>query len=202
MIMVDGKKMAKSEGNFVTIKDALKSVSGNALRLFILNTHYRMPLNYTNEGILAAQKGINRLLEAIENYESLNGNISETNEFINEFTESMTDDFNSPQALSVLFKITDLINLEKNKNKRHELQNILIYLSGILGLNLQIEGLSPNFIRKNVLDKLIDNLIIWRTDSREKKDYVSSDKIRDILNNCKIEVKDLPGNKYKWQIKL
>ena len=204
MIMVDGKKMAKSEGNFVTIKDALRSVSGNALRLFVLNTHYRMPLNYTNEGVFAAQNGINRLQEALDNYEVSNGNMLniETNEFVKEFNESMADDFNSSQALSVLFKITDLINKEKNKNRKHELQNTLIYLSGVLGLDLQNENLSPNFVRKNILDKLIDNLISWRTESREKKDYASSDKIRDILNNCKIEVKDLPENKHKWQIKL
>ncbi len=204
MIMVDGKKMAKSEGNFVTIKDALRSVSGNALRLFVLNTHYRMPLNYTNEGVFAAQNGINRLQEALDNYEASNGNMLniETNEFVKEFNESMADDFNSSQALSVLFKITDLINTEKNKKKKHELQSTLIYLSGVLGLDLQNENLSPNFIRKNILDKLIDNLISWRTESREKKDYASSDKIRDILNNCRIEVKDLPENKYKWQIKL
>lgn len=204
MIMVNGKKMAKSEGNFITIKDALKNTTSNALRLFVLNSHYRMPLNYTQEAILAAQNGINRLLDALDGYvfyESSNNKKIE-NEYTKEFKDVMSDDFNSPQALSVLFKLTDRINTEKNKNTKLDLQETLYFLSNILGLSLIESSITDSSTKDKIFSKLVDKLITWRTQSKQNKDYKNSDKIREILNECKIEVKDLPENKYKWQIKL
>ncbi|OGI20912.1 MAG: cysteine--tRNA ligase [Candidatus Melainabacteria bacterium RIFCSPHIGHO2_02_FULL_34_12] len=201
MIMVDGKKMAKSEGNFITIKQALRNTTSNALRFFILNSHYRMPLNFTEEAISAAQNGINRLVESLDGVESENfeTNFSE-NEFVNEFRAVMSDDFNSPKALSVLFKLTDKINTEKDQKNKTQSQNTLLYLSNILGFNLLSSNKIDSCIN-NSLSKLIENLVHLRNDFKTHKDYKNADKIRDILNESKIEVKDLAENKYKWQIK-
>lgn len=206
MIMVNGKKMAKSEGNFITIKDVLKTTSRNALRLFVLNSHYRMPLNYTSEAITSAQNGINRLREALDNENQGNskkdliGTDIEKN-YIEEFKEVMLDDFNSPQALSVLFKLTDKINIENNKKTKRTLQNTLILLSGILGLNL-LDDETVATTKDTIFAKLVGRLISWRTECKTKQDFNNADKIRDILNDCKIEIKDLPDKKFKWQIKL
>ena len=203
MIMVDGKKMAKSEGNFITIKDALKTTTGNALRLFVLNSHYRMPLNFTQEAITAAQNGINRLLEALDIYDGYeqNGTISE-NEFIKEFKEAISDDFNSPKGLSILFKLADNINTENDKKTKGELQKTLHYLSSVLGLNL-IDSTSQNStIYNKILSQIIDKLVTWRTECKTNKDYKNADKIRDLLNDSKIEVKDLTNNQFKWKIKF
>jgi len=200
MIMVDGKKMAKSEGNFVIVKDALKNISANALRLFILNTHYRMPLNYTNEAIKAAQNGVYRLQEALIDYKEP-AQLKPENEWTKEFQEVMSDDFNSPQALSVLFKLADIINTEKNKDKKEELQGTLFFLSNILGFNLQEKPIHDGSIKDRSLARLVDLLILWRNDCKKNKDYKNADKIRQILNNSNIEVQDLSEDKYKWQIK-
>ena len=200
MIMVDGKKMAKSEGNFVIVKDALKNISANALRLFILNTHYRMPLNYTNEAIKAAQNGVYRLQEALIDYKEP-AQLKPENEWAKEFQEVMSDDFNSPQALSVLFKLADIINTEKNKDKKEELQGTLFFLSNILGFNLQEKPIHDGSIKDRSLARLVDLLILWRNDCKKNKDYKNADKIRQILNNSNIEVQDLSEDKYKWQIK-
>lgn len=202
MIMVDGKKMAKSEGNFITIKDALKISTGNALRLFVLNCHYRMPLNYTSEGIESAQNGINRLQDALEDFEIPGSDYSlPENEYIKEFKSAMMDDFNTSQALVTLFKLTDLINIEKDKKLRTKYQFTLNYLSNVLGLHLKENNINSS-IKDIILNYLIDKLISWRIELRQKKEYSNSDKIREILNNSKVEIKDLPDNKYKWQIRL
>ena len=201
MIMVDGKKMAKSEGNFITIKEALKNTTGNALRFFVLNSHYKMPLNYTREGIIAAQNGFNRLIEALSNYENSRNltNKKSDDEYTKEFIDVMSDDFNSPQALSVLFKLTDKINTENNKNLKNNFQEKLYYLLNILGFNLTENNTN---IKDKTLSQIVDNLILWRLNCKTNKDYTNSDKIRDLLNQCNIEVKDLPNNQFKWQIKI
>lgn len=200
MIMVNGKKMAKSEGNFITIKDALKDTTANALRFFVLNSHYRMPLNYTEEGISAAQNGINRLTEALSDFPSTELIKNPDDEFTKEFTEVMSDDFNTPQALSVLFKLTDKINTEKNSKTKEELQKILVFISSIMGFNLA--NTNDASLREKTLLNLVDKLISLRTEYKIKKDYSNADKIRDLLNDSKIEVKDLADNKFKWKIKL
>lgn len=201
MIMINGKKMAKSEGNFITIKDALKNYSGNAIRLFVLNTHYRMPLNYTDEAITAAQNGFNRLQEALSGFQSAE-NIKTENEYVQEFSEVMSEDFNSPKALAVLFKLTDAINTEKDLSEKIKLQQTLFYLSNTLGLVLLSNNIIDSSKKDKIISDLVDELILWRAESKESKDYKSSDRIRQILNKCKIEVKDLADNKSKWQIKL
>ncbi len=207
MIMVNGKKMAKSDGNFITIKEALKKSSPDALRFFILNSHYRMPLNYTEEGITAAENGINRLKETILNtqLEPNNNyiNLNFENEFTKEFIEVLSDDFNSPQALSILFKLADKINLEKDRNTKLEAQHTLIHLSKILGFNItnDITGINET-IKDRIFSNMIESLMGWRTDFKSNKDYKNADKIRELLTQCKVEVKDLPNNDYKWHIKL
>ena len=205
MIMVNGKKMAKSEGNFITIKDALKTTTSNAIRFFVLNSHYRMPLNYTEEAITAAQNGIYRLSESLSGFSDhknhKNAGSNTINEYILEFNEVMSNDFNSPKALSILFKLTDKINLEKNEKIKEEFQNTLLYLANILGFNL-MESNNIDSHTNKAFSKVIDKLIDWRTECKSKKDFLVADKIRDILNECKIEVKDLSNNQFKWQIKI
>ena len=202
MIMVDGKKMAKSEGNFITIKDALKSTTASAIRFFVLNSHYRMPLNYTKEAITGAQNGVNRLAEALESFESKELIAKKIdNDYTKEFIDAMSDDFNSPQALSVLFKLTDKINTEKERKVKQGFQETLVYLSNVLGFNLMKSNDDEN-LKDKTFSNLVSELVGWRIACRTSKDFKSSDKIREILNSCQIEVKDLPDNKYKWQIKI
>lgn len=206
MILVNDEKMAKSLGNFVTIKDALKTTSANALRFFVLNTHYRMPLNYTAEAIQAAQNGINRLTESISEYTTNNENKKEQINLedvsIKEFKEAMSNDFNSAQALSVLFNLSDKINIEKDKSKKQKYQETLIYLSQVLGLNLRGSSFEQSSLKDKSFKDLIEIMINWRINCKTNKDFKTSDKIREILGKCNIEVKDLPNNQYKWNLKL
>ena len=199
MIMVDGKKMAKSEGNFITIKEILKNTSGNALRFFMLNSHYRMPINYTQEAITAAKNGIGRITESLSDFSS--NNKLEENEYTEEFKSAMSDDFNSPQALAILFKLTDSINKETSQDTKSKLQSTLYNLSCVLGFNILSSPEASKGAGEKTISKIIEKLISWRIECKQKKDFTSGDKIRDILNESNIEVKDLPDNKYKWRIK-
>ena len=202
MILVNGKKMAKSEGNFITIKDALQNTTGNALRFFMLNSHYRMPINFTEEGITAAKNGIDRITEALSDYTINSKNInSEENDYTEEFKNAMSDDFNSPQALAILFKLTDKIHLEKEEITKFKLQTTLYNLSCVLGFNLSSSVRLSTGINDKLISKIVDKLIVWRRECKQKKDFASGDKIRDILNEANIEIKDLPNDKYKWRIK-
>ncbi len=201
MILVNGKKMSKSEGNFITIKDALKKTNGNTIRFFMLNSHYRMPVNYTEEGITAAQNGINRISEALSDFKNTQNIDEHQNEYTEEFTTVMSDDFNSPQALAVLFRLTDTINKETNQKTKLKLQSILYNLSCTLGFNLINSPIACKSSNEEVISKVIEKLVSWRTECKSKKDYTSGDKIRDILNESGIEIKDLTDNTYKWRIK-
>ena len=201
MILVNEEKMAKSLGNFITIKEALKNITPNALRFFVLNTHYRMPLNYTSEALVAAQNGINRLQEALSDLSDNNLPESSTGNFEKEFTDAMCNDFNTPIALSILFNITDKINTEKNPKQKKAYQKELLNLSQTLGLNLINTQAEYATLKDKSFSSIIEMLINWRIECKNNKDYKSADKIRDILSKCNIEVKDLTDNKYKWQFK-
>ncbi len=202
MILVNGKKMAKSEGNFITIKDALQNTTGNALRFFMLNSHYRMPVNYTEEGITAAKNGIDRITEALSDYTTNSINPpNEENEYTKEFKSAMSDDFNSPQALAILFKLTDNIHKENEEKIKLKLQATLYNLCCVLGFDLSLNPKTNTGSSTKLISKIIDKLMIWRKECKLKKDFISGDKIRDILNETNIEIKDLPENTYKWRIK-
>ena len=195
MVLVNGKKMAKSEGNFITIKEALKNFSGNVIRFFILNTHYRMPLNYTTEGLSAAQNGLSRLYEALETEQLKNSNTEK--QYIDEYNAAMSDDFNSPRAFAVLFKLTDNINKENQSNIKLNLQNTLRYLLNTLGFKTYNNDLNYS----SIINTLIDELCKWRIECKTNKDFSTADKVRDILTKSNIEIKDLSQNQYKWKAK-
>ena len=206
MILINEKKMAKSEGNYITIKDSLKNTTSNTIRLFILNSHYKMPLNYTSEAITAAENGVKRLGEALTDTEYTNGKLNSLNNIdeniINDFNQAMNNDFNSPQALSVLFNIADMINIEKNKTHKTKYQSTLLLLTNILGFNFLSPDYNNYFLKEKSFNKIIELLINWRNESRIVKDFKISDKIRDLLNDCNIQVKDLKDGKFKWQFKI
>ena len=158
-----------------------------------------MPLNYTKEAITAAQNGISRLKEALDGYD---GEIKQIeNELTKEFSQCMADDFNTSQALAILFKIVDKINTEKDKKAKTELQATLHLLSDTLGLTLKSSAGSSSQDSKS-LSSLVELLLAWRISCKSEKDYKNADYIRDTLIKSNIEVRDLPNNKHKWTIKV
>ena len=190
-IRVDNEKMSKSLGNFFTIRDVLKKYQPEVVRFFILRAHYRSPLNYSDAHLDDAKNSLTRLYNTLNNVKpiefQLNSN-GDNNDYTCKFFNAMNDDFGTAEAVSVLFEIAN----EANKNNSAELSGCLKALGGVLGL---LQDNPEQFLQGgNNVDGLsadeINNLISQRKIARETKNWAESDRIRDILAEHKIQVKD------------
>ena len=184
MLQVNNEKMSKSTGNFLTIADVLKDHHPEVIRYFLLSSHYRSSLNYSEENLLNAQKALTRLYQAIKN---MKDEVAEVDtHWLSQFTEAMNDDFNTPVALSVLFQLSH----EVNKNNSSILSMTLKYLAGILGF-LQEDPVS--FLQSGFKAEEragIEQLIADRLKARTERDWTKADYIRDELLNQGIELED------------
>ena len=139
LVQLGEEKMSKSLGNLITVKEALERWSADALRLFVLSSHYRSPITYSEEGLEAAEKGVERLCLAVhrESPDS-SGMAVEVAPYHERFMESMDDDFNTAQAIAALFDLAREINRAAEESSSiDEAQRMLTELAGVLGLTLQ-----------------------------------------------------------------
>ena len=194
MLQVNNEKMAKSTGNFLTIADVLKKHNSEIVRYFLLSSHYRSPLNYSEDNLVLAGRALMRLYQSIKD-------ISITNEkdldasWMEKYNAAMNDDFNTPVALSVLFQLSH----EINKTKSATLAATLKYLGGTLGLlQSDPELFLQAGIELNEQDH-INELIEKRLQARSNKDWAEADKIRDTLLAEGIELLDGP-NGTTWRM--
>ena len=183
MLQVNNEKMSKSLGNFLTINEVLKQHHPEVVRYFLLSSHYRSPLNYSDDTILLAGKALMRL------YKSIRGRSQSTqlnDEWIKRFNDAMNDDFNTPVALSILFDLSH----EINKTDDPILAGTLVHLAGVLGL-LQVEP--DMFLQAGVSDDIairVEGLIAERLQARNARDFKRADEIRALLLSEGIELED------------
>ena len=192
-LRIDKEKMSKSLDNFVTIREALKGYSPEIVRYFLLSSHYRSPINYSESGLKESKAALDRL------YNSINGldfhimpEINLHSFHFKKFVKAMDDDFNAPEALAVLFDLAKVINKNKedgNEDEASLLAGELIAMSEPLGL---LQQDPQSFLKSGVnMDELeINKLIKEREEAREGKDYSKSDKIRDYLFEQNIILED------------
>jgi cysteinyl-tRNA synthetase len=186
LLQLSGDKMSKSIGNLVTVKDALTRFSPDAIRLFILGSHYRSPLTYNEDNIEATEAGLQRLRQALSKNESTGQANLDSAAFKQKFIESMDDDFNTAQAVAILFDLAREINRGRDQNLNvNEAQNTLIELAKTLGFTL--EGPA----RANIeAEPLIELLISIRNDLRHAKQYQLADNLRNKLIELGIALED------------
>ncbi|NRN27870.1 cysteine--tRNA ligase [Photorhabdus heterorhabditis] len=195
MVMVDKEKMSKSLNNFFTIRDVLKYYDAETVRYFLLSGHYRSQLNYTEENLKQARTALERLYTSLRGTDasvpSAGGEMFEAR-----FIEAMNDDFNTPEAYSVLFDMAREINCLKSQDlsAANGLAATLRKLAGILGL---LEQEPEQFLHSSVqVDDediaKIEALIKQRNDARKNKDWALADSARDQLNEMGIELEDGP----------
>ena len=191
-VQLGGEKMSKSLGIFVTLKQALDRFSPDAIRLFILSSHYRSPINFTEEGVSAAEKGVERLRQAAfadcgEGPFNVILLADDIEPFRQRFIEAMDHDFNSPQALAALFDLAREINRAIDQSADPgEAQQTLRELAGVLGFSFekaQVDLAAKPFI---------DLLVSLRTELRKEKHWQMADRIRVSLKDLGVVLEDTP----------
>jgi cysteinyl-tRNA synthetase len=222
MITINGKKMGKSYNNVIKLTEMF---SGNhplltqafqpmVVRFFILQSHYRSPLDFGSEALVASEKALKRLWDAYEVLKMFSPAVSseaadtELDEkvlkMLNEFEEFMDDDFSTAKVLANMFELSSVINSIKDGHIKKEAlsastltfmqQQFMVYLEEIFGLKSISSG--NNDTLKGVMELLID----IRKESKLKKDYATSDKIRNQLTALGIAVKDEKDGTVSWDL--
>jgi len=188
-VKIDDEKMSKSLGNFSTIRSITDKVKPEVVRFFMLRAHYRSPLNYSFEQLNEAQKSLTTLYLSIRGVErSSSYKIDWSNPYAKRFKMGLDDDFNTPEALSVIFNLVNEIN--KTKVDYLNSQNLLISLANTLGL-LTMDP--EEFLQgESNLSLDIDGLIKERNMAKEGKNFEAADNIRALLLDNDIIIEDTP----------
>ncbi|PEL08255.1 cysteine--tRNA ligase [Bacillus sp. AFS017336] len=205
-INIDNEKMSKSLGNFVLVHDIIKIIDPMLLRFFMLSVHYRHPINYSEEILQEAKNGFERIKTAYQNSKHRLGSSTNLTEddakWLKEiedekavFVKVMDDDFNTANAISVLYqlvKITNqyLLETHTSTNVLNQLVATFDELSSVLGITLVKE--------EAMLDDEIEALIQKRTDARKNRDFALADQIRDQLKEMNIIIEDTPQG-IRWK---
>ncbi|MFR9165399.1 MAG: cysteine--tRNA ligase [Dysgonomonas sp.] len=206
MITINGQKMGKSLGNFITLEEFFtgsnksleQAYSPMTIRFFILQAHYRSTVDFSNDALKAAEKGLNRLLEAYSRIEKIpaseNSDV-EIKTFRSKCYEAMNDDLNSAVVISHLFELATIVNsaiagnMHLSKEDIEEIKNIFnLFLFDILGI--KANSINNKDSSYESFSKAIDMLLELRAEAKAKKDWATSDKIRNELTNLGFEIKD------------
>ena len=201
MVQVDQEKMSKSLGNFFTIRDVLAQYDAETVRFFLTSGHYRSQLNYSLDNLTQARASLERIYTALRDVDISNDFVlDKLSPYVQQFCKAMDDDFNTPQALAVLFEIAKEINVVKDSDKKlaQNLVATLKTLGGVIGL-LQLDPLA--FLQGKNDDyevAVIEGLIVQRNQARVDKNWALADDARDKLNAMNIVLEDSAG-KTTWR---
>lgn len=204
-ININNEKMSKSLGNFVLVHDIIKQIDPQVLRFFMLSVHYRHPINYSEELLESTKNGLERLKTSYLNLQhrlASSSNLTDDDEqwlnkikeYRNAFIREMDDDFNTANAIAVLFELSKQANLyllEKNTSEKviQAFLNEFEQLFDVLGITLKEEQL---------LDEEIEELIQKRNEARKNRNFALADQIRDELKAKNIILEDTPqGTRWK-----
>ncbi|HEX9803103.1 MAG TPA: DALR domain-containing protein, partial [Gammaproteobacteria bacterium] len=191
----DNEKMSKSLGNFFTIREVLKQYDAEVIRYFILTSHYRSPLNYSDAHLDNAKGGLTSLYTALRGLDVASVTAGES-EYSDRFYAAMDDDFNTPEALAVLFELAREVNRYRSEEPQRALQLAaqLKQLGALLGL-LQRDPeayLKGGTAAGGPDDAAIEALIAARLQARAEKNWAEADRLRDELKAQGILIEDGP----------
>jgi len=207
-LTVDGEKMSKSLGNFITLKDLLSRHSPNSVRLFFLRSHYRSPVDYSEESIRSAEESVKRIFNLQKRLDEALASESpatpdaafraSSKSEISSFHSCMDDDFDTPGAISHLFNLISLTftHLEKEKLDTEQLAEVrgqLEHMLWVLGLEKE------EFEMPEMTEKLVSLLIDLREKARKEKNYGMSDEIRRRLGELGVVLEDSDKG-VKWRL--
>lgn len=213
-ITIKSEKMSKSKNNFFTVKDILKEYPGEVIRFFILQTHYRSPLDFGDERLKEAQTGLARLanskayLDELAEKDGSSGSgaalLEKAEKLRSEFFEAMDDDFNTALAISHMFTLSKEINIyyqdvvsgnvEADAQQIRQVRDIYMEMAEIIGI-LEADSADSN---DGLADKLMEIIIGIRQEARKTKNWAVADKIRDELKEAGIILEDTPQG-VRWK---
>ena len=210
MLTIQGQKMAKSKGNFITLEQFFtgnhellsKAYSPMTIRFFILSAHYRGTVDFSDEALLAAERGLERLSDAINDLERVQVSAesdADTGRVVESLRQkcydAMNDDLATPQVISLLFEAATVVNrLTDHKGTitaetLKELKEVMhLFAEDILGLSVQRSTFDAH--REEAFGKVVDMVLELRAKAKAQKDWATSDQIRDALAQAGFEVKD------------
>jgi len=224
MVTVGGQKMGKSLGNFITLKDAFEKWDPMVLRMFILQSHYRSPLDFSDEALGAAKEGFGRLANAYSKIkrkmvspdaedstapQAIALHMGKLNEYRTRFAAAMDEDFSTSTALSVLFDLVRYSNIIVEgtlvEQQRSAIPSVLIesqkafdeMATGVLGLGLD---LAAGELESGFLNNMVPILTALRNEARTAKNFAQADAIRKRLEEIGIVLEDTPEGT-KWRFK-
>jgi cysteinyl-tRNA synthetase len=203
-LRVDNEKMSKSLDNFFTIREVLAKYPAEVVRYFLISSHYRSPINYTAETLDLAYGALERFYNALKDIDfgtGEAGEAGENSEFESRFEAAMADDFNTPEAIGVLFDLARETNRLKQENGPSAVSHaaLLVKLGGILGI---LQDPPEDFLRAGgdgVDADHIEDLIARRNQARAEKNWQAADDIRDELKALKVVLEDKDGTT-TWRI--
>lgn len=218
-ITVNQEKMSKSLGNFFLLRDILQKFSGQVIRFYLLSTHYRSPLDFDDEKLGVAQRGLERLQTAARLLKEALGKVSQVDlagtnskadlndELLSHkerFLAAMNDDFNTALAIAVLFDLARtsngyLMEAAHDSAKQKTLETasrLLLELAGVLGLELDTEGKGASAELGQEVEKLIEK----RQEARKNRDFQAADNIRDQLKEMGVILEDTPQG-IRWRLR-
>ena len=215
-IQINGDKMSKSLGNFFLLREILEKFSGNVVRLFILSTHYRKPINFSFENMEDTKKALQNIVKSMNKFENIvekyknekienvkNSEFSQKiEEFDKKFEEAMNEDMNTPQALATIFdqiretnkfistNDTDFSTIYYEIKKSYD--SLKTKIENVFGIAIEVENAVKEEEGENMelTKKLIELLIKLRSEARSEKNFKLSDEIRDELKALGVEIKD------------
>ncbi len=201
-VRINEEKMSKSLGNFFTVREVLKRYRPEVVRFFILTSHYRSPLNYSNEHLDEAAVALTRLYTSLRGIDA--GEFEVDADYEARFKEAMDDDFNTPVALSVLFDLARELNKVKDSDKQRasHLAAAIRVLGGVLGI---LQDDAERFLKEGdnqaegLTAEQIETLIQARIDAKKNKNWAEADKIRDQLKQQGVILEDIPGGGTNWR---
>ena len=220
-VQINEEKMSKSLGNFFTVREVLKQYRPEVVRYFILSSHYRSPLNYSTDNLDSAKAALDRFYTALRDVPVADiADIGlDESDYVVRFRAAMDDDFNTPEAMAVLFDLARDLNRAKSENMEDEAGRLaasLRNLGNILGIlqadpgewfktvikamrgDAIAQGLTAK-VSESFSEQTIDDMIEKRLAARKAKDWAESDRIRDELKAQGIILEDRPDGTTDWR---